>query len=59
VRLGSVMTLIDALKTKCIESLRLCLNFIVSEDALILLLIDYKKEENLDLMSVTQKIEKL
>lgn len=53
------MTLIDALKTKCIESLRLCLNFIVSEDALILLLIDYKKEENLDLMSVTQKIEKL
>lgn len=53
------MTLIDALKTKRIESLRLCLNFTVSEDALILLLIDYKKEENLDLMSVTQKIEKL
>lgn len=53
------MTSIDALKAKHIISFCLCLNFRISEDALILLLIDVKKEENPDLMSDTQKAEKL
>lgn len=53
------MTSIDALKAKYIKYLCLCLNFRISEDALILLLIDVKKEENPDLMSDTPKKEKL
>lgn len=43
------------MKAKCIKSLCSLLNFRTSEDTLILFLIDYKKEENPDLMSDTTK----